>query len=110
MKFTTLIPTRFNDGRKVNSRQVRAFLDDLARQFGGCSNEGLTMGQWIDPKDAIHYRDESLRITVVCDRIMLDEAKAAVIRIGASLQQRAMYFEVRDYDGVQFLEIPFPKN
>ncbi|HEY2415750.1 MAG TPA: hypothetical protein VGI40_26155 [Pirellulaceae bacterium] len=106
MKFTTLIPTRFNDGKRVPTRQMRAFLQGFARQFGGCSNEGLTLGQWIDPKDSIHYRDESQRVTVVCDRIMLDEAKAAVIRIGVELRQRAMYFEVRDYDGVQFLEMP----
>jgi hypothetical protein len=43
---------------------------------------------------------------VVCDRILLEEAKEAVIRIGTELRQRAMYFEVRDYDGVQILEIP----
>jgi hypothetical protein len=37
---------------------------------------------------------------------MLDEARDAVIWIGQMLKQRAMYFEVRDYDGVQILEIP----
>jgi hypothetical protein len=34
----------------------------------------------------------------------------AVIRIGMELRQRAMYFEVRDYDGVQILEIPFSSS
>jgi hypothetical protein len=29
-----------------------------------------------------------------------------MIRIGKELGQRAMYFEVRDYDGVQILEVP----
>jgi hypothetical protein len=38
---------------------------------------------------------------------LLDEARTVVIKIGAALRQRAMYFEVRDYDGVQFLEVPF---
>lgn len=47
-----------------------------------------------------------LRVTVVCDRVQLDEAREAVIRIGVELRQRAMYFEVRDYDGVQILEMP----
>jgi hypothetical protein len=82
----------------------------LARQFGGCSEEGITKGQWIDPADAVHYHDECLRVSVVCDRVMLDEARAAVILIGQRLRQRAMYFEVRDYDGVQILEIPPAAN
>ncbi len=106
MKFTTLMPVRFNDGRKVPLHQLRRFLDELAIEFGGCSDEGLTKGQWIDPKDSIHYRDESRRVTVVCDRVLLDEARKAVLRIGRTLGQRAMYFEVRDYDGVQILEVP----
>jgi hypothetical protein len=110
MKFTTLIPTHLNNGKRVAARQLRSFLDELVKQFGGCSNEGITKGQWVDPSTSIRHRDESLRVSIVCDRVMLDEARAAVIRIGAALRQRAMYFEVRDYDGVQILEIPFRED
>jgi hypothetical protein len=110
MKFTTLIPVKFNDGKKVPQKQLRSIFDGLVKQFGGCSNEGITKGQWIDPKDAMLYRDESLRVSVVCDRVLLDEARAAVVEIGIALQQRAMYFEVRDYDGVQILEIPYRRK
>lgn len=85
-------------------------MDQLANKFGGCSDEGITKGQWIDPADSVGYHDECIRVAVVCDRIMLDEARAVVIRIGQALKQRAMYFEVRDYDGVQILEIPFAKR
>jgi hypothetical protein len=106
MKFTTLIPVRFNDGRKAPLRQMQQFLDQFAIEFGGCSDEGVTKGLWIDPKDAAHYRDESRRVSVVCDRSLLDDAREAVIRIGRALEQRAMYFEVRDYDGVQILGVP----
>lgn len=106
MKFTTLIPIRLNDGSDVPEDQLQQMVDELAAQFGGCSVEGVTKGQWIDPASRAHYRDESLRVTVVCDRIQLDEAREAVIRIGVELHQRAMYFEVRDYDGVQILEMP----
>lgn len=81
-------------------------MDELAIEFGGCSDEGVTKGQWIDPKNSVHYRDESRRVSVVCDRVLLDEARRAVIRIGRALGQRAMYSEVRDYDGVQILEVP----
>jgi hypothetical protein len=37
---------------------------------------------------------------------LLWEAQQAVTKIGRELGQRAMYFEVRDYDGVQILEVP----
>jgi len=110
MKFTTLILMRFNDGREVPSEQISRIIDELAAQFNGCSDEGVTKGQWLDPKDSRLYRDESRRITVVCPNAQLREAEQAVIKIGQELDQRAMDFEVRDYDGVQFLKIPRPKK
>jgi hypothetical protein len=105
MKFTTLIPLRFNDGREVPREQMIRVIDELVLQFSGCSDEGITKGQWLDPKDSRLYRDESRRISVVCDNRLLWEAQQAVIKIGKDLRQRVMYFEVRDYDGVQLLEI-----
>ena len=106
MKFTTLIPLCFNDGREVPQVQISRIIDELVLLFSGCSDEGVTKGQWLDPKDAQLYRDESRRITVVCENRLLWEAQQAVIKIGRELGQRVMYFEVRDYDGVQLLEVP----
>jgi hypothetical protein len=106
MKFTTLIPLRFNDGRVVPDEQMARIIDGLVLQFSGCSDEGVTKGQWLDPKDAQLYRDESRRISVVCDNRMISDAQQAVIRIGKELGQIVMYFEVRDFDGVQFLDVP----
>jgi hypothetical protein len=106
MKFTTLIPMYFNDGSAVPIDRLQAILRELAFQFGGCSDEGNTKGQWIDPADSTLYGDECKRVSVSCDRNMLEEAKETVVRIGSELKQRAMYFEVRDYDGVQILEVP----
>ena len=51
MKFTTLIPLRFNDGRPVPPEQISRIIDKLVVQFKGCSDEGITKGQWLDPKD-----------------------------------------------------------
>lgn len=110
MKFTTLIPMKHNDGRPVPPEKIDRLIDSLARKFNGCSDEGLTKGQWLDPKDARLYRDESRRVTVVCANDQLWRAQKAVIRIGQQLGQRAMYFEVRDFDGVYFLEIPKVKR
>jgi hypothetical protein len=50
------------------------FMDDLTARFGGCSNEGITKGQWIDPADATRYQDETIRVSVVCDRVLLNDA------------------------------------
>ncbi len=66
----------------------------------------MTKGQWLDPKDSQLYRDESRSISVVCDNRLLFEAQQAIIAIGKELGQVAMYFEVRDYDGVQLLVVP----
>jgi hypothetical protein len=106
MKFTTLIPLRFNDGKEVPPEQMARIIDELALRFGGCSDEGITKGQWLDPKDSKLYRDESRRVSVVCENQLLWEAQQAVIKIGKELGQLVMYFEVRDYDGVQLLAIP----
>ena len=106
MKFTTLLPMHFNDGSEVPPDLISSILDRLALQFGGCSDEGITKGQWLDPKDQTLYRDESRRVAVSCDNRLLWEAQQAVIKIGKELGQRAVYFEVRDYDGVQILEVP----
>jgi hypothetical protein len=106
MKFTTLIPLRFNDGQQVPPDQINRIIDELVLLFKGCSDEGITKGQWLDPKDAQLYRDESRRVAIVCDNQLLWEAQQAVIKIGKELGQLVMYFEVRDYDGVQFLEVP----
>lgn len=105
MKFTTLIPLRFNDGTAVPAERLEGFVNDLAIRFGGCSEEGVTKGQWIDPQDSQLYRDESQRVSVVCDSSLLWDAQQSVVMIGRALGQRAMYFEVRDYDGVHILEV-----
>ena len=45
VKFTTLIPMRFNDGREVPQEKVNGIVDELTLQFSGCSDEGVTKGQ-----------------------------------------------------------------
>ena len=102
MKFTTLLPLTDNQGDS-QAAKVEAIVQSLAIQFGGCSMEGIVDGRWFDA--GTEYRDQSLRVTVVCDNERLDDARQRVIEIGRDLGQIALYFEVRDYDGVQFLRI-----
>src|SRR5947209_8681348 len=102
MKFTTLIPTTTNDGTYVKQSALERMVDQLWRPFRGMTNEGQVTGHWID-EDGTEYRDECVKITIECERDRLPEAIQAVRRLGRKLRQRAMYFEVVGYDGVQFL-------
>ncbi|HEV3260911.1 MAG TPA: hypothetical protein VG013_28930 [Gemmataceae bacterium] len=104
MKFTTLIPARRNDGTAVNPSVLGRLIDGLWRPFGGMTNEGLVTGHWI-ASDGTEFTDVCVKVSVDCDRSRLDEAIKAVRRIGRKLGQRAMYFEVSGYDGVQILRI-----
>lgn len=105
MRVTTIIPIRRNDGAKVGAKEMQRIFDMLTEEFGGMTQEGKTKGQWIDPKDGKLYRDEGWKVSVVCDNELLARAEAIVRQIGEQLGQRAMYFEVRDFDGVRFLVI-----
>ena len=104
MKFTTLIPKAYNDGTPVSEAVLDRLIKDLSEPFGGMTREDGIQGYWVDD-DGTEYRDETIRISIVCDRERLQETLKAVRRIGRKLKQKAMFFEVFGYDGVQFLRI-----
>jgi hypothetical protein len=102
VKFTTLIPTKRNDGTAVKPSVLVRLIDGLWRPFGGITLEGLVTGHWID-EDGTEFTDVCVKVSIECDRGRLNDATRAVRRIGRKLGQRAMYFEVSGYDGVQIL-------
>lgn len=104
MKFTTLIPTRRNDGTTLEPSVLQRLTDSLWRPFRGVTKEGYVTGHWIDD-EGTEFTDVCLRVSIECDRARLREAIHAVKRLGRKLGQRAMYFEVAGYDGVQILRI-----
>lgn len=104
MKFTTLIPTTRNDGTPVKPSDLEHILDALWRPFRAMTQEGYVTGHWIDD-DGTEFTDVCLKLFIECDRDRLFEAMRAVRRVGRRLGQRAMYFEVAGYDGVQILRI-----
>jgi hypothetical protein len=104
MKFTTLIPTTRNDGTPVKPSVLEDILDTLWRPFRAMTKEGYVSGHWIDD-DGTEFTDVCLKVFIECDRGRLFEAIKAVRRVGRRLGQRAMYFEVAGYDGVQILRI-----
>ena len=101
MKFITLVPTERNDGTPVSENEMRDILHQFPIRFGGATIEGPVQGHWIDGDK--HYRDSCLRVTVICDSGLLEQAKELVIQIGRQLDQKAMYF-IKD-DTVQILKI-----
>ena len=102
MKFTTLIPTTWNDGTPINSAVLERVLDALWRPFRAMTKDGYVTGHWID-EDGTEFTDLCVKLSIDCDRTRLQEAMRAVRRVGRQLNQRAMYFEVAGYDGVQIL-------
>lgn len=104
MKFTTLIPTTRGDGATVKPSVLGRLIDELWRPFRGITNEGLVTGQWLD-EDGTHFIDVCVKVSIECQRDRLWDALRGVRRLGRKLGQRAMYFEVSGYDGVQILRI-----
>jgi hypothetical protein len=104
MKFTTLIPTTWDDGTEVKPAVLQRLTDSLWRPFRGGTKHGYVTGYWIDD-DGTEFTDVCLQVSIECDRSRLAEAIKAVKRLGRKLGQRAMYFEVAGYDGVQILRI-----
>jgi hypothetical protein len=104
VKFTTFIPTTRNEGTAVKPSTLHRLIESLWRPFGGMTEEGCVTGHWIDD-DGTEFTDVCLKVSIECDRSRLFEAIRAVCHIGRRLGQRAMYFEVSGYDGVQILRI-----
>ena len=105
MKFTTLIPTTRNDGTPFENEYLRRIIDQLWKPFQAMSEEREIVGRWTDEEGTV-YADVSIKISIECDRVRLPEALKAVKKAGRRLRQRAMYFEVSGYDGVQILRLP----
>jgi hypothetical protein len=101
MKITMLLPLADNHGTSFSEGKIEGILNSLVTQFHGCSTDGTVDGRSIDAGH--RHRDISLRVTIVCERERLEEIRLRIVEIGRELGQISMYFEVRDYDGVQFL-------
>jgi hypothetical protein len=108
MKFTTLVPTTWNDGTVVEPAFLSRLIDRLWHPFGGMTEEGWVTGHWVDD-DGTEFTDLCIKVAIACDRARLQEALRAVRHVGRKLRQKAMYFEVAGYDGVQILHIESPR-
>jgi hypothetical protein len=94
IKVTALIPKNYNDGQRIPNKAYRFFENKLIQIAGGFSNDGATIGSWMDDNNEI-YKDRSLRyIITVRTNKQIKEVKQAVIEIGKELGQKAMYIEI----------------
>jgi hypothetical protein len=103
MVFLTTIPTRRNDGSRVSQAELAGITKSLYDRFGGCTVQPGVTGHWIEA--GRHYQDDNLLVTVACDSDRLAEAETVVRQIGRQLEQKAMWFEVRYFDGPRILRI-----
>ncbi len=103
MKFTTLIPTRRNDGSKVKPSELVGLINKLFHAFGAYTIEGKVKGVWMD--EGKTYHDECLKIVIACEEDKLELAQRLVIEIGRQLGQLAMYFEIDRTSEVRNLRI-----
>jgi hypothetical protein len=67
MKFTTLIPTTWNDGTAIEPALLSRVIDGLWRPFRGMSEERFVTGHWIDD-DGAEFTDQCVRVSIECDR------------------------------------------
>jgi hypothetical protein len=105
VKVTTLIPTRRNDGSRVSGRERAEIVAKFWQRFGGSTIEGKTQGDWVDPVDGTHYRDECWKLVVVTSPEQWPEVEQLIAEVGHDLGQKAMFVEVQYFDGVRILRI-----
>jgi hypothetical protein len=98
-----LIPLARNDGSRVRADEMQRILANIMTRFGGYSLGTPIRGAWTDATGH-RFDDDTQPVIVSCDRERLEEAKQLVIAIGRQLGQKAMWFEVQYYDGVQILD------
>lgn len=104
MKWMTRIPTHDNDGNSLEGLVLQTLLHEVRNRFDGYSFDGPGWGAWTDD-DGMVYEENSYVLTVLCERARYLDARNLVIEIGRGLGQKAMYFEVRDVDGVEIITI-----
>ena len=104
MLWITRVPTHDNNGREFPAELLQAVLADVAAAFAGYSLDGPGRGAWIGDDGRV-YDEPSYQLSVSCDRERYTEAREMALSMGRRLDQVAMYFEVRYFDGVEIIDV-----
>lgn len=98
ISWITMIPTHYNDGRKIPLDVTTALLWLVGRTFEGYTFDGPSEGCYQGQREPVR------RLTVACDESRLPEARAFAKRMGQHLGQKAMYFAT-NRDTVEILTL-----
>jgi hypothetical protein len=94
LKCTMLLPTQDNAGRNV-LKEGTDFMEKLLRKFGGWTEEGLCHGAYI-MADGTAAKDVLYKVSVVIDKVDLEELKDMLANLAVEMRQECMYLEVSE--------------
>ena len=103
VKFTTLIPIYYNNGKQVEDKVFNNFDKELIRIAGGFTIEGITEGGW--ESEGKIYRDKSRKYTIATTEDKLEDLKDLLRKTGIKLKQKAIYYKISRKTEINFLEI-----
>lgn len=92
IKFTLLIPIRFNDGANVPQSLLEEILDELYDLAKGWSHAGTVTGAY-QMHDGSKQLDESMCVWVCVRRNQVAALKRLIGEIGSKLDQEFMFLE-----------------
>ena len=92
-----LIPTSYNDKRKVAVDVIDEILDRVFEEFGPYSVDGVTDGTW-KMHDGTKAEDRCLKVWIILEEENVDELKKMLKSVARELDQEAIFFMTRDVE------------
>jgi hypothetical protein len=105
---TFILPLKRNDDSPVSVEELAAILLEVEELAGGWTIPGRGLGCY--DEEGKFYVDPNLEIEVDCLPKQVPELQAEVLKIGAQLGQKAMYFKVCPEDKVLILPVHAVNN
>ncbi len=96
MKFSTMIPVRYNDGFSVDKTTLDSIYKMFYMRFGGCTVDAVADGFWFDPTKQKLFVDKVRRVTIAVARgsnYSVEEIRKLLRQVGVLLKQECVYFE-----------------
>lgn len=93
IEVVALIPTKYNDGSKVDRKTFDKIEDLFVEEFGGFTDTGKVIGKW-KGDDGIIYRDISKRYEIAIEPADTEKFKQIIAEAGRLTKQLAMYIKV----------------
>ena len=103
IKFTLLVPLRYNDGRKIPKRLFDLLFADMFKLAGGVTYAHKTKGAY-RMADGTKKIDECLSVSIAVEKNDVSELKRLVGRMCATRGQESMYLE-QSASEVEFITV-----